>query len=152
MTLCLHRISKRYFFPFCLFLFFLALANCGKSGLPVPKKTQETFTIPVATLSSMGDCLVARGEVSGAIQSVDTMILEVAPIDFYDNCPGCPFVAREYGEFSTSGMQLDKETGQFIFSFCPALDAPMYRWRLVGKNIFPGLPHVTTSPQVMVMP
>lgn len=129
----------------------LLLGGCGKSGMPSPKKTQDTFTISGHALSSMGDCVVARGTVNGAIQNVEFIALELAPIESYDDCPGCPFVAREYGEFTAHDTQLDEKTGQFMFSFCPASDAPMYRWRLVGKNAFRGLPFATTTPRVMVM-
>lgn len=137
----------------CFFLMGAALlAGCGKAGMPSPKKVQDTFTITGASVSAMGNCLVARGTVKGAIELVDSVAFELAPIDSYDDCPGCPFVAREYGEFNTSDMQLDLETGEFLFSFCPAVEAPMYRWRLVGRNVFRGLPYATTTPQVMVMP
>ncbi|SBV94241.1 putative Lipoprotein [uncultured delta proteobacterium] len=128
------------------------LGGCGKSGMPSPKKTQDTFTITGHALTPMGDCVVARGTVSGAIQNVEFLTLEVAPIESYDDCPGCPFVPREYGEFTAYDAQLDEKTGQFMFSFCPASGAPMYRWRLVGKNAFRGLPFATTTPRVMVMP
>lgn len=130
----------------CLF------GGCGKSGMPSPKKTQETFTITGAALSAMGDCVVARGKIQGAAQNVETLVIELAPIDSYDDCPGCPFVAREYSEFSDYAAQLDDKTGDFMFSYCPASPAPMYRWRLVGKNVFRGLPYATTTPQIMVMP
>lgn len=120
--------------------------------MPQPKKTQDTFTITGQTLAAMGNCLVASGTVAGAIQNVSAITLELAPIDSYGDCPGCPFVAREYGEFSASDAQLDEETGQFMFSFCPATAAPMYRWRVVGTNVFHGLPFPSTTPQVMVMP
>ncbi len=138
---------------FCLALSAaLPLGGCGKSGMPLPKKTQDTFTITDQALSPMGDCLVASGTVSGAIRNVELLTLELAPIGAYDDCPGCPFVPREYGEFTASGARLDAETGRFLFSFCPASAAPMYRWRLVGRNVFPGLPFAETTPRVMVMP
>ncbi len=136
----------------CVILMACLLAGCGKAGMPIPKKTQDTFSITGAALSPMGDCVVARGTVTGALDNVNTVSLELAPIDSYDDCPGCPFVAREYAEFSVSDMQLDMDTGEFMFSFCPALEAPMYRWRLVGRNVFLGLPYTMTSPQIMVMP
>ena len=144
---CLTR--HNVFFLCCLALVLFLVAGCGKSGMPLPKKTQDTFTITGASLSPMGDCVVARGTVTGAANLIDKLVLEMAPIESYDDCPGCPFVAREFMEYSSSDIQLDP-TGQFLLSFCPATDAPMYRWRLVGKNVFLGLPHTTTTPQVMM--
>ena len=152
MTVLLHRF---FGFPLlllcCLMLVPPLLAGCGKSGMPIPKKTQDTFDITGASLSPLGDCVVARGTVTGAINLVDKMALEMAPIES-DDCPGCPFVAREFREYSSSDIQLDLETGQFLLSYCPSVDAPMYRWRLVGKNVFLGLPHASTTPQIMVKP
>lgn len=127
------------------------IGGCGKSGMPVPKKTQDMFAITEPGIAVIGNCFAARGTVTGAIANVDTVMIEIAPILSYDDCPGCPFVPQEYSEFSASGIQLDQETGQFMLSFCPTVSAPMYRWRLVGKNVFLGLPHATTTPQVVVV-
>ncbi|MDL2209977.1 hypothetical protein LJC26_04150 [Desulfovibrio sp. OttesenSCG-928-O18] len=143
--------SIRPAFLLPLLLGLILLGGCGKEGMPSPKKTQDTFTITGAGASPMGNCLVAKGTVAGAIANMDTMMIEVAPILSYDDCPGCPFVAQEYSEFSASGIDLDRKSGQFMFSFCPSTPAPMYRWRLVGKNVFPGLPHATTTPQVVIV-
>lgn len=143
-------IRNPLFLVCCLLLAPMLLVGCGKAGMPAPKKTQDTFAITGASLSPLGDCVVARGTVTGAINLVETMALEMAPINSYDDCPGCPFVALESGEYSSSDLQLDPATGQFLLSFCPAAEAPMYRWRLVGKNVFPGLPHATTTPQIMM--
>lgn len=148
-------MSFRRFSPYALCTVILTVClfgGCGKSGFPSPKKTQDTFTITEATLSPMGNCFVARGTITGAPQNVENILLELAPIDSYDDCSGCPFVAREYGEFSDYDAQLDDSTGEFMFSYCPSSPAPMYRWRLVGKNIFRGLPHATTTPQIILMP
>ena len=145
-------LTTRGFVLAVAFLALFPLGGCGKAGMPTPKKTQDTFTITGAALSAMGDCVVARGTVTGAVRNAEFITLELAPIDSYDDCPGCPFVAREAGEFSDFEAQLDDETGQFMFSYCPVETAPMYRWRLVGKNVFRGLPYATTTPQVMVMP
>ena len=130
----------------------MLLGGCGKTGMPSPKKTQDTFTIVDHSLSAAGDCVVAKGTAKGAIQNVEYLVLEVAPIQSYDDCPGCPFVPRETGEFTAADAQIDLQSGQFLFSYCPSVEAPMYRWRLVGKNVFRGLPYASTTPQVMVIP
>lgn len=129
----------------------LFLAACGKAGMPVPKKTQDTFTLTGASVTVMGKCLAASGTVTGAVNNFDIIRIEVNSIQSDEDCPGCPFVPQEYQEFSASAAQFDVNTGQFLLSFCPAADAPMYRWRLVGKNVHPGLPHAMTTPQVVVM-
>lgn len=129
----------------------LLLTACGKEGMPIPKKTHDTFTITGASATVMGQCLAVSATVNGAVTNFDNVRMEIDPIQSYDDCPGCPFVAQEYQEFSASASQFDVETGQFFLSFCPAESAPMYRWRLVGKNVHPGLPYATTTPQVVMM-
>ena len=148
----LPRFFPPVFILTILMLTALLLGGCGKSGRPSPQKTQETFTITGHSLSPMGDCLVAKGTVNGAVQNVDQLILEVAPIQSQEDCPGCPFVPRETGEFSQDDIQLDIQNGQFMFSYCPSIQAPLYRWRIVGRNAFRGLPYVTTTPRILVMP
>lgn len=132
-----------------LFLCLPALGGCGKQGRPSPKKTQDTFTITGAAATVMNACLVTNGVVEGAIQNVDTVTIEVAPIVASDECPGCPFVPQEWSEYDGPAIRLDMQSGRFGFSFCPSTPAPMYRWRLVGKNVYRGLPHATTTPQVV---
>lgn len=146
-----HSIRPVFFRMLPLLLGLVLLGGCGKEGMPVPRKTQDTFTITGAGASPLGNCLVAKGAVAGAVANLNTLMIEIAPILSYDDCPGCPFAAQEFGEFTASGIDLDRKSGQFMFSFCPSTPAPMYRWRLVGKNVFPGLPNATTTPQVVVM-
>jgi hypothetical protein len=134
-----------------LMLISLFLAACGKAGMPIPKKTQDTVTITGAGVTVMGECLAASGTVTGAVTNFERIMIEVDPIQSVDDCPGCPFVPHEYKDFSASDAQFDAGTGQFLLSFCPAEAAPMYRWRLVGKNVYPGLPYATTTPQVVIM-
>ena len=139
-----HSYYAVFIAAICLFL----CGACGKSGMPSPKKTQDTFTITKANVSFVNSCLAVQATVSGAIVNLDSVTLEVAPIQSYDDCPGCPFVAQEYMTFSSADIQLDPQTGTFMLSYCPLDQASLYRWRIVGKNVFLGLPHATTTPQV----
>ncbi|CAK7013181.1 MAG: hypothetical protein DELT_02146 [Desulfovibrio sp.] len=147
----MNRFAVRLFAMPLLLTAIFFLAACGKAGMPVPKKTQDTFTITGAGVTVMGKCLAARGTVTGAVNNFERVMVEVDPIDSHDDCPGCPFNAGESQEFSASDVQFDAKTGQFLLSFCPSTEAPMYRWRLVGKNVHPGLPYATTTPQVVIM-
>lgn len=145
-------MTHRPVLPFAMVLLaVVSLAACGKAGMPVPRKTQDTFTISEAGVTVLGGCLAAHGTVTGAMRNFDRVMIEVEPVQPYEDCPGCPFVAREYQEFSASAAQFDAETGRFLLSFCPVEAAPMYRWRLVGKNVHPGLPHAATTPQTVIM-
>ena len=146
----MNRFALRFTLPL-LMLTALFLAACGKAGMPVPKKTQDTFTITGASVAVMGQCLAASGTVTGAVDNFDRIMIEIDPIQSYDDCPGCPFVPKDFRDYPASDVQFDAKTGQFLLSFCPTESAPMYRWRLVGKNVYPGLPYATTTPQVVIM-
>ncbi len=137
----------------CVFLFALALAGCGKMGDPKPVKSPEMFDFAASSASGTeNNCLIVQGTVNGKIANVETLVLELSPVNGPEDCPGCPFNPREYAEFSASDAQLDDESGRFAFSYCPVTPAPMYRWRLTGKNVYHGLPYVLTNPRVTVMP
>lgn len=145
-------MAKVFFQTTALFVLLasaLALSACGKAGMPSPKNKQDSFSFSQPQLTLLGECLVARGNITGATDNLESITLEVAPILSYDDCPGCPFVAQERGEFSSAAAHLDPLSGEFMFSFCPETQAPMYRWRLVGKNVFRGLPNATTTPQII---
>lgn len=129
----------------------LLLAACGKAGMPVPKKNQDTFTITGAEVSAIGQCLTAQGTVTGAMGNFDKILFETDPVKSDDDCIGCPFVVSESQEYSAAEAQFDIKTGKFLLLFCPSVKAPMYRWRLVGQNIHLGLPHATTTPQIVMM-
>lgn len=146
------RISiSRTFFVLCLAFFVLFAGACGKEGLPQPKKSQDLFTFKGITATADGACMVIAGSVVGAIGHVERITLETAPIDSVGDCPGCPFVAREHQDYTPTEAHLDLDSGAFLFSFCPSTNAPMYRWRLVGKNIYNGLPLANNTPQVLIV-
>ncbi len=95
--------------------------------------------------------LILQGAISGNINNVESIRLDLAPVNGPEDCPGCPFNPREYAEFSAADIQLDTQSGRFAFSHCPGISALSYRWRLVGKNAYSGLPYVLTNPRMTVM-
>ena len=129
----------------------VCLVSCGKEGMPTPKKTQDVFTFAAVRAKGTTNCLIVSGTVVGAVHNVADIAIEVAPIESYGDCPGCPFAAHERREFSPKEAQLDLTTGEFFFSFCPVSDAPMYRWQVVGTNTRIGLPPTTNPPQVTIV-
>ena len=134
-----------------ILLLALTAVGCGKIGNPSPAKSPDVFDFAASSAASSGNCLVIQGTISGAAANLEYMGLELAPLSGPDDCPGCPFNPRESTEFNDTDIQLDAN-GRFTFSYCPDLAAPMYRWRLVGKNVHRGMPYVLTNPRVVVMP
>lgn len=127
-------------------------AGCGKMGPPRPKDSTVTFAFSGTRASAAGSCIAMQGQITGATRNVDRIDFELAPVDDSANCPTCPFNAREFGEFSLEAANYDPVSGEFFFSYCPAGEADMYRWRLVGRNIYSGLPYALTTPVILVMP
>ncbi len=130
----------------------LILTACGKTGLPRPPQETDAFSFSSTGLSAAGECLLVRGVVQGAIDMVDSILLELAPVDDAGNCPTCPFNAREWSEFRLDQLTLDPTSGAFSFTYCPTSPTNIYRWRLVGRNVHSSLPYVVTTPAIAVLP
>lgn len=147
------RPSQRTVFIAALgVLFILGAAGCGKIGQPRPKDQVVDFSFSETRVAPVGKCLAVQGKAVGALQNVDRIDLEIAPVDMEGNCPTCPFNAREFGSFTLEEANYSIDTGEFYFSYCPTLDAEMYRWRLVGRNVYSGLPYALTVPLITLMP
>ena len=140
---------------YCLALAFLvlvgALSACGVAGQPKPRRAAQDFTLHNVLAVQAGSCMVAHGTAQGVIANVDRIDMELAPIQGPEDCPGCPFNALEHETFTPADANLNMETGVFLITYCPVLKADSYRWRLVGRNVYPGLPYVVTAPQILVM-
>jgi hypothetical protein len=134
----------------CLCSLTLAL-GCGRRGAPKPKVASEVFAFSETSASVAGDCLSVQGLVTGSIANVARIDIEAAPVRGPEDCPACPFTPVETGEFSVGSSNLDMESGHFVFSYCPHASAQAQRWRIVGRNTHPGMPHTLTMPQVTVM-
>ena len=134
-----------------LALCFFVLAACGKEGLPRPKKAQDAFSFSESRAIGENNCLVVSGTVSGAVSSLASITLELAGIDTYGDCVGCPFTAHEHTTLSPAEAQLTTDGGSFFFTYCPSSSSRMYRWRLVGNNVRPGIPAMSTTPQIVTL-
>ena len=135
-----------------IFLLVLGISGCGKMGAPKPRSTDVEFSFTETKLTPIAQCFAVQGHTIGARRNVDRIDLEIAPVDNSGNCPTCPFNAREFAAFSLEEANYSVETGEFSFSYCPATEADMYRWRLVGRNVYSGLPYALTMPVIAIMP
>ncbi len=120
------------------------LCACGKAGLPDPGDPSKSFAWKSYEAKPIGNCLAFSGVLSGAYNNLDSLRLELEPVDGPEDCPGCPFVARDIVEFSPREAGLERTTGNISFSYCPN-PAPAFRWRLVGLNVYTSLPYAATS-------
>ena len=130
---------------FCCLLLGTVLA-CGKKGDPLPQRIDQLFSWRnvFVTLTPEGGLSVA-GSVSGAVRNVQSMKLEVEPLD--DACPTCPFIPLEI--FPVSLNEAWEGSGpSFSFTVFPVTKASAYRWRLVGQNVVPSLPEVLSPVRI----
>lgn len=136
---------------FRILLFLVVLcAACGKAGLPDPGDPSKNFSWKTYTAKNIGNCLAFSGQIDGAHRNVDSVRLELSPVNGPEDCPGCPFVAGETITFTPKEAGMDKTSGTFSFSYCPT-PAAAFRWRLVGVNVYSSLPYVVTPAQFTSM-
>jgi hypothetical protein len=126
-------------FLFCL----LALPSCGKKGPPEPRDSSRTFHWAELTADMTGPCLTFSGALEGAHGNLDSIRMELSPVNGPEDCPGCPFVPRETALFSRADAGFDPQTGDISFAYCP-VPAMAYRWRLIGVNMYSSLPHAVS--------
>lgn len=126
-----------------LLVLIFAVAGCGKKSLPVPDYSRQLFSWRnvFATLSEDG-CLSVSGSVGGETQNLAFMVLELEPLN--TACVGCPFVPQEIYRIDSTDAWESPDGQTFRFAYCPASHDGAYRWRLVGRNVFSGLPPVST--------
>jgi hypothetical protein len=128
----------------CLILCLPALTACGKKGPPEPRDSSKTFRWAEVNADMNGPCLGFSGSLEGAYGNLDSVRMELAPVNGPEDCPGCPFVPRETALFSPSEADFNPGTGELAFAYCPA-PAMAYRWRLIGISIYTSLPHAVSA-------
>lgn len=128
----------------------LSSASCGKKGMPVPKDSSRSFAWKEVKAKVVGKCLAFEGSFEGAYQNFDGIRIEISQVNGPDDCPGCPFVAKEVTEFSPKETGFDPNTGAVSFAYCPQ-PANAYRWRLAGISKFNRLPHATMTDRISIV-
>lgn len=142
-------LPARLFLLLCL-AFSLVCAGCGKKGLPIPEDSSRSFSWQSVEAKVVGSCVVFSGAFEGAYENFDGLRLEIAQVSGPDDCPGCPFVAKEVTEISPRDAGFDRNTGSLSFSYCPE-PANAYRWRLAGISRFNRLPHATMNDRIVIV-
>lgn len=126
--------AVRVIFPLAILAFILS-SGCGKKDWPEPDLDYERFEWVSADAEMRRTCLVATGELTGAIDNLDAVYVELERGD----CPGCPFLpdSRQGYELPSPMVQL---TGNSVTINVCGLDAgSTWRWRLVGRNKYDAL-------------
>lgn len=127
------------------------LVGCGRKGDPLPDYTIDAFSFAALSAEAAADGVVTfRGNVTGASQNLEYMVLEMQAVDG-ELCEGCPFLAQEQHRIDSRDAWENETGSSFSFVYRPVFPGTAYRWRLVGHNLYSGLPDVVSPIQTVFM-
>lgn len=129
----------------------LTIAGCGKTGSPNPRQATRSFAWQEVNVTPAGACLDIQAIMSGVYSNLDSVLLEFSGVSDGD-CPGCPFVVEEQVRVPELNKAFNPATGELRFSYCPRAQAPAYRLRLVGVNIYDTSRHAVSPVKYVEMP
>lgn len=144
-------MKKRNFVIICVALLGLLLicAACGKVGDPQPRQNSRSFVWQEVRVTPVNNCLDIRAAMSGVYGNLHSVRLELDGVSGPDDCPACPFHPSETYVLEDLKQSFNSSTGELHFSYCPRETAPLYRYRLIGINIFDTSQHAI-SPEGFV--
>lgn len=132
-----------------VFVTCLVMAGCGLKGDPIPDNAQDEFAFgELSAEMAMDGVLTFNGKMTGASQNLEYLVLEIQPVDG-ELCLGCPFLAQEQQRFDSRDIWSDPSGGSFSFVFTPVYPAETYRWRLLARNVYAGLPEIVSEVKVV---
>ena len=126
----------------------VALAACGYKSWPKPQAKEDRFEWQSVNYQRKDSCLDIAAQIKGAAKNLDRVIVQLQSED--SGCMGCPFqpdIFLEYGPGSTDFQR--SERGIHVTT-CALTPGKIYRYRLVGVNLYTAL-GLTLSP-VQVCP
>ncbi len=126
--------------------------GCGKKALPQPQDEREMFRWTGAKATAKSDCLSIDAQLVGNLRNVAGVVLELEAADTGEQCANCPFLPVERKEFAIDNLSAQGKSGRITLDYCPTVEAPAYRWRLVGRNVYRTFPYQLTQVQTVVMP
>ncbi|MBQ4616023.1 MAG: hypothetical protein IJB29_04850 [Mailhella sp.] len=143
------KASLRKIFSVMLLMLSLSVVACGVKSPPQPDFSRDSFAFGElsATLSSDGVVTVS-GSLTGAFQNAEYFVLEMQPVDG-ELCLGCPFVPQDQYRIDSRDAWESESGSQFTVVYRPIFKADMYRWRVVGHNMYSGIKDVVSSVQTV---
>ena len=129
----------------------LTLVGCGRKGDPVPDFSRDEFSFTSLSAEAAADGSVRfQGSVAGASQNLEYMVLEMQAVDG-ELCEGCPFLAQDQYRVDSRDAWESENGSSFSFVYRPVFPGGAYRWRLIGHNLYSGLPDVVSPMQTVFM-
>ena len=135
-------------FSFCVFVLF---GGCGRKGAPIPDYSVDEFAFGALRAEAAADgSITFQGTVTGASQNMEYMVLEMQAVDG-ELCEGCPFLAQDQYRVDSRDAWESENGSSFSFVYRPAFKGEIYRWRIIGRNVYAGLPEVASPMQTVFM-
>ncbi|MCF8104595.1 MAG: hypothetical protein K9K64_03870 [Desulfohalobiaceae bacterium] len=131
------RVKRRPLFVLIGLLIGLSLTGCGNKKWPTVVTEEDTFSFERVTAGREAGCLNLEASLSGAVDNLRTIVLELASQD--DSCPKCPFQPMERFYLKLSDPQIKREGSTIWISHCGLGLDTSYRIRLAGLNEFAGI-------------
>ena len=132
-----------------LMLCVAVFAGCGVKGAPRPDHSRDLFGFSSLSAVLEGDgVVIIDGKLTGAFQNADYLILQMQPVDG-ELCAGCPFLPQDQFRIDTRDIWEDGDGSTFSVIYSPLFRADMYRWRMVGYNVYAGVAPVVSDVQTV---
>lgn len=128
-------MNKRTFLVLSLVILGACLWGCGKKAWPEPEEGAQRFSWETVYGAREESCLVITARLSGNMDNLRDIILELAETATDTDCPGCPFHPREKVRYELSDPSIEIKGKRIILRHCGLDEDAIYRFRLVGNNV-----------------
>ena len=126
-------------------LVFATLSACGLKGAPHPDFSRDAFGFgQLSAVLAVDGAVTVSGELTGQFQNADYFVLQMQPVEG-ELCTGCPFVPQDQYRFDASDAWESENGSKFSVVYLPIFPAQLYRWRIVGHNVYSGIPTVVSD-------
>lgn len=128
------------------------LAGCGKYGDPQPRQASRSFVWQEVNITPIANCLEVQAVMSGVYNNLESVLLEIDPVNGPEDCPGCPFEPSESYTQEKNSKVFNPNRGTLHFTYCPRQKGAAYRARIVGINVFDTSRHAVSGEHMVIMP
>ena len=136
----MERINYCTLFALCLLI---GISGCGLKKWPSPRSGSDSFAFANVSATSAQNCLFVQGVITGNLNNVESVTLE---IESATDCPDCPFNPVYQERMS----RLNSERLSFVNNTLTLTDCAQpfpkgLRIRLLGHSLITGEPVVLSD-------
>lgn len=133
----------------CTLILLAFSSACGVKGAPKPDFSRDAFAFgQLSAILSVDGAVTVSGDLTGAFQNAEFFVLQMQPVDG-ELCAGCPFLPQDQYRFDARDAWESENGSRFSVVYRPLFPASLYRWRIVGYNVYSGIPAVVSDVAVV---